>query len=651
MALIDHTVMVRILAVNGVGPVMRVIAKDMLGLGRHVDAIGEKFGKWRIALAGIGVAVGSVGAAFIALDYRLLKAGDRIVQVQQRLAALGASQADIQMLSQSAYAGSRAAPAVSYSGAMGIARSMYGLFMNAPEASAATPQAVLASAVLQMANIPGGAEALANVLKSGEMSGALYTMTGGKREFSVERTKQWIDAATRGLEIPGGGLLTSASFRQAMMRAQPATYMIPPENLIPLMIEGVQQMRATFGRGLAYMYREVTGGPISRAQIGAMKQLGLLTPGGSAQFPGSSQGYIKPGGIRGYEELVTQGNPVGWVRDVLIPILEAHGDKTQTQQIADVERMYNVSGARVVADIIANLPAYERTYGALQREPHLQAQYEAGRQTLGMSMAEVSGSLETLMNVLGAPGVGSAAEMIHHLSAGIGELADVAKAHPDVANFVTKFGLQLGVLMVGLGTAAVMTAAISALGALASPVIGIVALAAGLVALGDALDLLPDWIKKAVKGPSSDPFKSAPLMMPQWFPNLLMPPGAVKPSDVGIVPSGHWAPAGRPDWYNLWMWQPKQWVSGVDPAVGRAWHEEGRPFSAAAPPTGQSQLGTPVPVVVVGMSPGAASTIAKGTTSHITKGLGQLPTGAINFHPNEHQTAPGAPTSQSILIR
>src|ERR1039458_1245672 len=178
--LVDYRVMVSILAANGLGPVLKTLAADVLGLGRRVDAIGSKFGQWKGGVLAAGSAVAGIGVGLGLWDMHLLKAGDKIIQVRQNLAEIRTSAAGIDRIYQAALRGTAMAPATDLATGFGIGRKIQGVFMDPTgiEAAAATPKAILASAVLQFAKIPGGPESLADMLKAGEMSGAFYTGTG-----------------------------------------------------------------------------------------------------------------------------------------------------------------------------------------------------------------------------------------------------------------------------------------------------------------------------------------------------------------------------------------------------------------------------------------------------------------------------------------
>jgi hypothetical protein len=102
MAIANYKIAVHILAVNGVSPILRVIAKDVLGLGSSVDAIANKFGRMKLAALGVSAAVAGIGAEAVKAELRLGLAGDRIVRAQAMLRASGVSEANVQAATQAA---------------------------------------------------------------------------------------------------------------------------------------------------------------------------------------------------------------------------------------------------------------------------------------------------------------------------------------------------------------------------------------------------------------------------------------------------------------------------------------------------------------------------------------------------------------------
>ena len=109
----SYEVMVRVLAMNGAAPILRQIAADVLGLGHKVDAIGAKFGKWKLALAGVSAGILGVGVAAWKAEMALARMGDKVVRQQQIMRAGGMTDMQVASATKLAYRMAATTPGVS----------------------------------------------------------------------------------------------------------------------------------------------------------------------------------------------------------------------------------------------------------------------------------------------------------------------------------------------------------------------------------------------------------------------------------------------------------------------------------------------------------------------------------------------------------
>jgi len=655
-SLVDYKLMVRIMALNGASPVLRVIAADVLGLGTRVDAIGAKFGKMRLAVIGVGAAVAGIGVAALAAEYRLAKMGDQLVQTQQRLRGMGVSSAGVSQIYNASFRASQAFPYVSLPESFRVGQKMQTIFQNPREAAAATHEAVLADAVLKNLNITGGAGALLDLVKAAETTGGMFVRQNGQMVFSVQRATGLIDLFTRGL-ITAQGALTPAQLRQTVKQAAPAAQLITPANLVPLLVEGAQVMGPTFGRGLNMAFRTLLGGMAGRAHLEALVQSGLVGAGSIRWFRGSSQGYIAPGGLRGQAEFTK--NPLGWVRDVLVPTLTKHGYKTTSSQVAELYRIFPQTAARTYGNMITNMPAYLRTAAAMRREPSLTAQYRMDRRQLGFSAHELHSTWDSFLSVLGKQGVDPLVGQLHELTAALKYLKTEVNAHPGAAR-----GINAGILYGGeglvaaggtaalLGIGGAIVGVIGATGLLVSGFVGlgvvvvllaehsktardnISAVVQALTPLGHKLEALFGWMFAKGSGPQVPLFAHGGPILPlqkggfldpyrRYHPNALHNPLAAVP---------HSDAAARA-WLNPTLPLPPAW---------------GVPLSrkAAVPGNTHSTGDEPVHVIVDNIHQAGAS------MSHsLAKGLQQHPVGPISHNGQRGFTPPGIGTGIGVLVQ
>ncbi len=57
-----YKIAVEIAAVNGLGPVLKVLSRDMLGLGKQANALTGKMGRLKVAALGAAGALAGIGS-------------------------------------------------------------------------------------------------------------------------------------------------------------------------------------------------------------------------------------------------------------------------------------------------------------------------------------------------------------------------------------------------------------------------------------------------------------------------------------------------------------------------------------------------------------------------------------------------------------
>ena len=487
--LVNYSVMVRILAANGAAPVLRTIAADVLGLGNKVDAIGAKFGKWRLALAGVGVGVAGVGAVAVTAAAKIALMGDQIVRVQQQLKGIGVSGADVQRMTAAAIGTQRAYPTLKTSEALTLERKLYSVFASPKDVLAAQGTAGLAEAILDNLGI-GGPAGIAQLYKSAELAGAVTRTAGGLQILDPAAASAAMTNLVKVL-YAGGGLVTPAQIFQFTRMAGPAAKLMG-ETYWQTMGEAVQQMQARGGRGASLFYAQMTGGRIGRPSIEAMTQLGLLGQGGFGWFPGSSQGYIRPGGVTGYGTLMNQGM-FAWVEQVLVPDLVRHGATTLNQQLALVNQIFSNQTTRaLVQSMIQNPASYQREARMLGDMPSLQAIYALQMQSLSASLTGLKNSLDSLLQVAGAPAVQDFARFVREVTGVVGDMEKWSYANPQVSRDIIEGLGGVGLAMVGLGSGAALMAMIS----LAGPGGILLALPGAIIALTNAFEIFDKKLRQ-----------------------------------------------------------------------------------------------------------------------------------------------------------
>ncbi|WP_139234254.1 hypothetical protein [Methylobacterium pseudosasicola] len=156
-----------------------------------------------------------------------------------------------------------------------------------------------------------------------------------------------------------------------------------------------------------------------------------------------------------------------WVYTVLLPHLEKAGIKSESDQMAWVQKNFTGTGANVVAKLIQQRESFE-AHAHNYHDALGTAGVDLNRSDPNAGMGAVSKSLETFLGVLSSPMMVQAAHALDSISAGIGswslKIDEFNKAHPDIAKFEAPVAAGAGLAGAGLASAAVYNALSSGFG-------------------------------------------------------------------------------------------------------------------------------------------------------------------------------------------
>lgn len=475
-----------IVAKNSAAPAFRMIMRDLVGMGKHVDLLQGKWGKLRVAAIGAGSAMAGIG--ILRGMARLVDLSDKLYRNQLRLRQMGMNAGDAFRVDRAALNAQMRYPTVSAAGSAGVSTKLFTTFGSAARVNAALPATDRAEAILENMGV-GGASSLGYLIKAIEISGGAFKRVNGQEQFSVSQYKKALDIFLRA-QVVTGGLLTPAQIFQATKMAGPAAGLQTIKAYVDTMAEAVQQMGPRGGRGMNMVYKQMMGGMVGRTYLEGMEQLGIVRSGGVKWFQGSSQGSIKPGALLGGDVLNKDGL-FAWVSKVLIPDLVKHGKTTLKQQLAAVYQIFGATTSEaLIANMIQNKPAYERTAQMIEDAPGASGILKSQLKGEKASLLQLKNAWGSFLEVAGLPLIKPAVRMIHDLTGAIVHLENWAIAHPKLMGDIDKTLVALGVSLVALGSAAV----IGALATLAGPTGLLFALGAGITALAAAFNSVPPWL-------------------------------------------------------------------------------------------------------------------------------------------------------------
>ena len=471
-----YKIAVEIAAVNSLGPVLKVLSRDFLGLGSQANALTSKL--WTLRMAAVGASAALGGIAILKGAYGLAQYGAQVSNASSRLAQMGVTAKNVAAVSNAAFKAAQQTPNVTWSEAVSAVTKGRTVLGSSAEAIKAAPLLVRTEGILDNWGM-GGPTALAQLLKAVELAGGIYGADG--KTFSVKALGKSLKYALEAQDI-AGKLLTPAVIMQSTKLAGAAARLMNPFAWWSGMAEAVQQMGPSGGRGFAMAMKEFSGGPISRLYAYNLEKYGLVHHDGFIHIPHSFQTAIKPGALKGSKILYSQGL-FAWVNKILVPTLEAHGvHGTKALLAAVYQTISSQTGSRLVANMITNQLSYERTQEQMKQAGNAPI-YQIQRHSMNGAQAALRGSWHRFLQVLGTPLVAPAIRALNALTNAVIGVTAWAKIHPVRIKLIMEGIAGLGVALAVIGTVTVV-AALATLG-------GIPALIAGVVtALATALTII-----------------------------------------------------------------------------------------------------------------------------------------------------------------
>ncbi len=541
MAVSAYKIAVSILAVNGVSSVLKIISRDVLGLGKNIDSISKKFGKWRIGAIGVGTAVAGIGIAALGAEYRLAKVGDELIRQERLLRASGAGKSETQAATARAESIAQHTFGVTPAEALRVIREMRTAIGTTPAAMQAAPEVMRMVAALNAFNMPGFTNKTVELIKALDLMGA--GLKHGR--FSPTEFAKSFRALTQ-MEILAGGLIPpNIMMRFAQLGGFVGQITGNPIKFLQQSFAMLMQLGTRAGSGMAQLINQLVGGQATTKSVfGMLSMYHILKPGGFKDIYGHF--WIKPGGLIGYKELTKEG-PLAWLTKVLLPKLRSEGVTSPAQMVQAISMI--IGSVRAARDVYAMLllashKLYERDIALTQRALGTHP-YQQAFKTLHGSTAAFSAALAGLFQVLGAAIVPTAVKYINDITRAILHLENLAASHPATTTKILKIFMGLSAAMVAIGTTAVVGALITLVG----PTGLIVGLASAIIVLANAFGKMKPMInfigdvwglgtKKKHGGfwnyllstPLSDVF----LGPKAWRNNVQFMPRKPTPADFGI---------------------------------------------------------------------------------------------------------------------
>jgi hypothetical protein len=480
---------------NSVSPVLAIIAKDMLGLTGSAKQLEQAFN--RIG-TGLKLAVGGAAGimAGIGIEKGLLsiaRAGEDLLHQQNIMIRNGLSHYEVANLTADAY--ERIAKAVPTAAASDILRTISELrtVVGTERAEKEAPFALKLDAII--GNITGkDSEGAGFALwRALEMKGITMSDPAGAEKLASTMA-QIIGAS--------GGKVTADSYRAFAQRGAAAWITASPHLIGGAGSVLIGDMSGdTAGTAYSTFYNSVMGAAqMSRQQIDAYRQAGLVDESKVRKIKGSSNVQMDPGAIKGVLEYSHDLDQ--WVANVMAPsfheaakkiaaksgvsedaaydaLLGKAGRNKSTQRLfhmwGDPEFLTQIEKDR---EIWAQAQGLDVAYGTLLGDPSNKARGPSGRMSEAADAADsgksagdylaVMKALEaqwkSFMEAVGGPVAQALIPQLKAITESLTNMASWANAHSDQVKTMAKVMEDLGAGIAALGAIALGAGVVALVG-------------------------------------------------------------------------------------------------------------------------------------------------------------------------------------------
>ena len=450
-----YDIAAKISLTNGVTPVLRIIARDFLGLRGEIGKTEEAMGRLKTVMAGAAM----VGMSGLLLSgwVALAKAGGEVLNQQSLMLAAGWKQKDVADLTATAYREVARVMATTPAGALEAARTLLGIFGNAQEAGSGLDAFLKAQAVFGSRGMGGEAAAqLAIGVKALDIQGAF--IKNGKLDIgSYENAVRELTA----LLVAFPHTLDMRTLFQFTRMAGPAAESMNLQDYLRTYAEVIASMGRTGGRGLQQLYHTLLGGDISRALGDELVHAHLVSPGAIERIPGSSREILNYKGIAGYQELTK--NAAQWAHDVLFPLLQKEGFKGVPGMMQALGAM-PITAQRLLAFFETNWAQIARGQQIVARAEGASNYGTLAAKNWGLAVTNFETSWDGLMQALGTPAAQMAVPVLNGIAQSVRSFTDFVGQNQWAARTLDDIGLALGVLLGYAGTRILGIAALKTLG-------------------------------------------------------------------------------------------------------------------------------------------------------------------------------------------
>jgi hypothetical protein len=254
-----------------------------------------------------------------------------------------------------------------------------------------------------------------------------------------ERFKAYMDAMVRAQQVMGATVTPEAMYEIAKYEKSSGVGLSDRFKFTTALSLAQEMGGSTTGQSIDQFVKQLVGG-FQGNNHSAAKEFVRLGLANEDDFETTKTGEIK--GYKAGRHLATaklaQSDPDLWVSQVLIPALQAHGITDESDQIAEVRRLFPAGrAADLVSKLITQAPnfaAHAEKYGAAQGSGTV---IDNISQDPIASLNSLTDSMKNFGAVLTSPAMGLASKALSSFASDISGwaagYANFAKVHPDIA--------------------------------------------------------------------------------------------------------------------------------------------------------------------------------------------------------------------------
>lgn len=457
-----YDVSIRLFCENLVSRELALIMTQVGRLSEMWKGMSASMKTLTVGALGVGL-----GAAMVKPIEEALKAGNELIQAQNKMAYAGGTVAEVADATRLAWEGTAKYMNVSAVAGVHMANDLRQVFGSQEAANRYLPEAIRFMAMTKSWSEGKGLQGKVDpeketfaAIKSAEMAG---------KSMSPEKLHTYLDSLQRALQA-GGGNVSSQQFLAAQRIAGTAFYGWDDKFRFGVFPAMIQELGVKAGTQAMTSYSKLgAGNAWSKTNLAEGIDAGIIDPKKVEYDKTGRPMRLMPGGLKFGSEYAAQ--PLQFYEDRLKPWLDKKygkdldDPKVLSDRVAALTRLGGTQNiGRFLSELMVQQNKFEKDAGLPGRvkgDPELYMKSD-----WLTAITSFHTQWQNLMTALGSSNVGPAANVLNQINSVLATMAQSLKDNPALAGNLMKVAMGLSALLIVGGAVAVFAGAISALGGL-----------------------------------------------------------------------------------------------------------------------------------------------------------------------------------------